>query len=125
VQKTEESQAIAAKGSSEDKVRVSNGWFSVNTPPGSLEGMFGIRSIYYVPQPDMLKYEVIGNNLDYEITFYFKEKTYTERGKTSSTAKAIPEVDLGNPSDQNVKITITITYKGKQYTDTFYKYLKR
>lgn len=102
-----------------------DGWFS--TKEGSLDGQFGVRNIYFDTQPEMLKFEVMafGKELDYEITFYFQEKAFTYRGKTSNTRKAVSASDVGDPISQSVKITISITYQGRQYTETFYRYLKR
>jgi tetratricopeptide (TPR) repeat protein len=124
VEKSEESQVTAANGSSEDIVAANNGFFFIKDKKGNLKATFGLGPGTGLGlDPIGIYYNVYGNNLDFEVTFYLNGRVATQKGKTSESIFLMPASFAEVPKREKLKITVTIIYNGKKYTDTFWQVL--
>lgn len=107
--------------SEEDIVAVNNGFFAIKDAEGNLKAVFGwVPGAGYMQSPEGVSFSVRGNDLDYEVAFHFiGGRIATHKGKTSKDFVLIPATYSEVSYRQEIKITITVVYKGKKYTDTF------
>lgn len=108
----------------EDIVSANNGFFVIKDSKGNLKAVFGLMPLFLNNKPEQINFKVSGNSLDYEINFHFiGGRIETYKGKTSDEYRMISATSSEVPSRQGIKITISIVYNGKEYTDTFTKVL--
>lgn len=111
-----------------ETVTAHDGWFNIKRDEKILapDPGFGIRTIDYYFGDINFKFVqiLIGNPINYDITFHLQGRDINYKGSTTSgDSKSIP-VDLSElPKGYNVRIDISAVYKGKTYNDTFYKVL--
>lgn len=106
--------------SEEDIVSVNNGFFTIKDAKGNLKAVFGWMPPAPANKPEQIYFMVGGNDLDYEVTFHFiGGRIATHKGKTSREYVIMSATSSEVPRGQGIKITISVVYNGKKYTDTF------
>ncbi|AGK96180.1 hypothetical protein [Clostridium pasteurianum] len=111
-----------------ETVGVSNGWFSIKKNDGIIApNGFGMRRIWYVDTFSEIYFDFAqgsaGEALNYDITFHLQGRDVNYKDTASNNLKSIPVSLSDLPKGYNVRIDVSVVYKGKTYNDTFYKVL--
>jgi tetratricopeptide (TPR) repeat protein len=111
-----------------ETVTFGGGWFNVNKNDGIIApGGFGIMMMGFGIPPNGIYYKFIqgsaGSPLNYDITFHLQGRDASYKGVSSYNMQVIPASVSEVPRGANIKIDISVIYKGKTYSDTFYEVL--
>lgn len=111
----------------EETVTASNGWFHVDKHDGIMTpNGFGVKSIYYDSMLNSIYFQVINGSdqpgqFNFSMTFHLQGGDVTYTGTTSDNTLSENVNSNQAPSGSNIKIDISIIYKGKTYSDSFSK----
>ena len=99
----------------------SNGFFAVKDGKGNLIDAFGMRILNYSMQPNAIYYNFLGTDIPFKITFHLVGRDVSVSDKSSDNIRAVSATFAEVPKGANIKIDVSIEYKGKTYNSSFQK----